>query len=118
MSGNGHDVAHPGEQHVSADDELPRVLVIEIDPPITWSNGKTYTELRLEEPTGQMIVRAEQELANGANFAALRKYQFALVSNAADVPRGVIEQMRISQIQKAADFLSAFMPGGRPIGGI
>lgn len=101
----------PGDGSADASDELPRFLVIEIDPPIEW-NGKTYAEMRLEEPTGQMIAKSEQELANGANFAALRAYQFALVSNCSGVPRQAIEKMRISQIQKAADFLSSFMPGG------
>jgi Phage tail assembly chaperone proteins, E, or 41 or 14 len=109
MSGNGL-MTEPG-QHAAGDDDFPRSLVIEIDPPIDW-NGKTYGELRLEEPTGQMIQKAEQELSNGANFAALRNYQFSLVSNCSGVPRQVIMQMRITQIQQAADFLSRFMPGG------
>jgi hypothetical protein len=96
--------------------DLPRVLDIEIDPPIEW-NGNTYSVLHLEEPTGKMVVKAEQELANGANFSALRNYQFALVSNCSNTPRAVVEQMRISQIQEAASFLSSFMPGGLGTGG-
>jgi Phage tail assembly chaperone proteins, E, or 41 or 14 len=116
MTGNLNGGLHPGIDP-PADDDLPKFLVIEIDPPVEW-NGKTYSELRLEEPTGKMIVKSEQELANGANFASLRNYQFALVSNCSGVPRQAIELMRITQIQKAADFLSAFMPGGRQIGAI
>ena len=100
-----------GRDGDDADDDLPRILDIEIDPPIEW-NGKTYSTLHLEEPTGRMIEKAEQELSGGANFAALRKYQFALVSNASHTPRAVVEKMRISQIQQAADFLGSFMPGG------
>lgn len=114
LNGNG---LHPGMDDPPTDDDLPKFLVIEIDPPVEW-NGRTFSEMRLEEPTGQMIVKSEQELANGANFASLRNYQFALVSNCSGIPRQAIEKMRISQIQKAADFLSAFMPGGRPIGAI
>ena len=105
----------PGMVEPARDDELPQVLTIEIDPPVEW-NGKTYSELRLEEPIGRMIQKAEQELSSGASFAALRNYQFSLVSNCSGVPRAVIEQMRISQIQKAADFLARFMPGGLGIG--
>lgn len=115
LNGNG---LHPGvDGSTGDDDDLPRFLVFDIDPPIEW-NGKTYSEMRLEEPTGQMIVKSEQELANGANFAALRNYQFALVSNCSGIPRQAIEKMRISQIQKAADFLSSFMPGGLRTGAI
>jgi hypothetical protein len=106
----------PGEGAAPAlPDDLPRVLDIEVDPPVEW-NGNTYATLHLEEPTGQMIVKSEQELAQGANFAALRKYQFALVSNASGVPRQAIEKMRISQIQQAFDFLSRFMPSGPATG--
>ena len=117
MSGliNGNGIT-PGRTEISPDDDLPRFLVITIDPPVEW-NGKTYDELRLEEPTGKMIQKAEQELSNGANFAALRNYQFSLVSNASGVPRQAVEMMRISQIQKAADFLASFMPGGLGTGG-
>ena len=100
----------------AGDDDVPRVLVIDIDPPIEFSNGKTYDTLRLEEPTGQAVQKAEQELKDGANWASLRAYQFALISNATGVPRGVIERMRISQIIQAADFLQTFLPGGRLIG--
>lgn len=101
----------PGADFKRRNPDLPLVLDLDIDPPVEW-NGRTFTTLHLEEPTGQMIVKSEQELANGANFAALRRYQFALVSNASGIPRQAIELMRISQIQEAADFLSSFLPGG------
>lgn len=113
LNGNG---IRPGMVEPTRNDELPQILVIEIDPPIEW-NGKTFAELRVEEPSGKAVRKAEQELAQGANFASLRSYQFALVSNATGVPVAVIEQMRISQIQQAADFLGRFMPGGLGTGG-
>jgi hypothetical protein len=98
-----------------ADDDTPRSLDIELDPPIEF-NGKTYSTLHLEEPTGRMIERAESELATTANIHTLRKYQFAIVSLASGVPRGAIEQMRISQIEDAALFLARFTGGGRATG--
>ena len=116
MSGNGLAQQEPGA--AAADDDLPRTLVIELDPPITWSNDKTYTELRLEEPTGQQVIKAEQELMPPINYVKLRMYQFVLISLVADVPRGVVEKMRITQITKATDFLSAYMPGGLSTGAI
>jgi Phage tail assembly chaperone proteins, E, or 41 or 14 len=105
---NGHDTR-------SLDDDRPLTMDLEIDPPVEWNN-KTYTSLHLEEPTGEMVERAEQELAGNVSVHALRKYQIALVSHGAGVPRQVIQRMRISQIKKAADFLSVFMGGGPATG--
>lgn len=114
-----------GADETRADDGTPRILDLELDPPVEF-NGKTYTVLHFEEPLAGNVKRAEQELANGASFAALRAYQFALVartaqvpdSDAMGVPGGVIEKMRISEVDRVFDFLSVFLPGGPGIGGI
>jgi hypothetical protein len=92
-----------------------RIKDIEIDPPIEV-NGKTYDVLHLEEPTAQMIERAEQELSGAMSVHALRKYQISLVSLGSKTPRAVVERMRISQVKEAADFLSSFIGGGPAIG--
>jgi hypothetical protein len=97
------------------DDDLPRFLDIEIDPPIEW-NGKTYSVLHLEEPTGQQIERAEAELAVSVNVHTLRKYQLAVISQASGMPRQAVEKMRISQIKQAADFLTSFTSSGPETG--
>jgi hypothetical protein len=99
------------------DDEFPRVLDIEIDPPVEFG-GKTYTTLHFEEPTGDQIERAEAELAGSMSVLALRKYQHALVALCAGVPAAVVKKMRVSQIREASDFLSRYIGGGPPIGGI
>lgn len=110
---------HPGMAAPAPNggDDLPRFLVIEIDPPVEW-NGNTYAELRLEEPSGEMIRKSEQVLVPPITYVTLRDHQFALVSNCSGVPVQAIVKMRISQIQKAADFLAGFMPGGLPTGAI
>lgn len=105
---NGHDVA-------LGEDAFPRTLDIEIDPPLEV-NGKTYSSLRLEEPTARMVERAESELGGTMTVHTLRKYQIALVSQGSGTPRAVIEQMRISQVRQAADFLSSFIGVGLPTG--
>lgn len=107
----------PGLGLNGSGDDMPRVLVIDLDPPIEW-NGNTYEVMRVEEPNGRMVLKAESELQNGANFLTLRNYQFALVSNASGIPRQAIELMRISDITKASDFLASFMPGGLRTGAI
>jgi hypothetical protein len=105
---------NPG-QGVDRNDEPPRTLTIYIDPPVE-DNGKSYTELRLEEPTARMIERAEAELAGNMSVHSLRKYQIALVSQGAQVPRSVVDKMRISQVREAADFLATFIGGGPETG--
>jgi hypothetical protein len=109
-------LAANGEASAEPDlDDLPRTLDIELDPPVE-DNGKTYSTLHLEEPTGLMVERAEAELAGAMSVHALRKYQISLVSHGAGVPRSVVNKMRISQIREAADFLSRFIGGGPPTG--
>jgi len=95
--------------------EFPRTLDLEIEPPLDV-NGKTYSTLHLEEPTARMVERAESELGGNMTVHTLRKYQIALVSHGAAVPRAVIEQMRISQVRQAADFLSSFIGDGPATG--
>jgi hypothetical protein len=98
------------------DDDLPRFLDIAIDPPIDFSNGKRYEVMHLEEPNGEMIERAEAELAVSVNVHTLRKYQIALVSHASGIPSGAVRRMRISQIKEAADFLTSFTSSGPETG--
>jgi hypothetical protein len=106
---NGHDAGELCE------DAFPRTLDIEIDPPLEV-NGKTYNSLHLEEPTARMVERAESELGAAMTVHSLRKYQIALVSQGSGAPRAVIEQMRISQVREAADFLSSFIGAGQATG--
>jgi signal recognition particle subunit SEC65 len=104
----------PGAERDGADpsDDNARTLTIYLDPPIDGSNGRTYTELLLEEPTAKMVERAEAELGGNMSVHALRKYQIALVSQGSKTPRDVVEKMRISQVKEAADFLGLFIAGG------
>jgi hypothetical protein len=96
--------------------EPPRTKEIELYEPIIGSNNQRYDTLHLEEPTANMVERAEQELSGNMSVHALRKYQIALVSQGAKVPRDVVAKMRISQVKEAADFLSSFIGGGPAIG--
>jgi hypothetical protein len=95
--------------------EEPRTLDIDLVDPIEVA-GRTYTSLHLEEPTAQMVERAESELANNMSVHTLRKFQISLVSQGAKVPRAVVERMKISQVKAAADFLSSFTGSGPPTG--
>jgi hypothetical protein len=99
----------------ASESDLPRTLELDIDPPIEW-NGKTYATMHLEEPTGHQIERAEAELAVAVNVHTLRKYQFAIISQASGMPRQAVEKMRISQIKEAADFLTSFISAGPETG--
>lgn len=112
INGNGLD---QGTTAGASSAEEIRSMDIELDPPIEF-NGKSYATVHLEEPTGKMIEKAEGELGQNPSIQASRRYQFALISLSSGIPRGAIEQMRISQINKASDFLSEFIAGGRRTG--
>ena len=115
MLGNGGDlVVDPFDMPAKTSGQ-PVSMDIEIDPPIDFNN-KTYESLHLEEPTARMVERAESELAANFNVHTLRKYQISLVCQATGTPRQVVEQMRISQLKKASDFLSSFIGSGPATG--
>ena len=48
--------------HAVHNEDLPRFLDLELDPPIEWNNN-TYERLHLEEPTAHMVERAEAVVA-------------------------------------------------------
>ena len=104
--------ALPGADRDAGATSDERTMTIYLDPPIDGSNGHTYSELHLEEPTAKMVERAEAELGGNMSVHALRKYQIALVSQGSKTPRDVVEKMRISQVKEAADFLGLFIAGG------
>ena len=94
-----------------AEDAFPRVLDIDIDPPVEFA-GKIYDTMHLREPTFQEVRLAEGDLirdATGRNTeASSRAYALTLISKISGVPRGAIDQMRISQANEAFYFLTSF----------
>jgi hypothetical protein len=103
------------QMDAEAEAVAPRVLDLELDPPITFQK-KPFAVLHLEEPTGKMMERAEQELVGGVNAYALRRFQITLVAQSAKVPREVVEAMPVGQIARAWDFLETLLPGGPATG--
>jgi hypothetical protein len=93
----------------------PTTKDIEIDPPINFLK-RDFTRLHLVEPNGLQCQKAEQELGATPTPYTLRRYQITLVAGVAKVPREVVEQMRISQIEEAADFLRDLQERGRSTG--
>jgi hypothetical protein len=108
-NGNGYSDGYPFDEHAITHD-------IVIDPPVEFSDGKTYDHLHLAEPLAGQMRQAENELKGEVNVYTLRSYQIALVSHCSGVPRGVIEKMRISQVDEASAFLQRFTRGGRATG--
>jgi hypothetical protein len=98
-----------GEQ--GTEEEAPRTMEIDIDPPITFAK-KEFTRLYLKEPTMAQQANAEKELGNQPNPYTVRRFQIALVAGVAKVPREVVEQMRVSQIEAATVFLGALSSAG------
>jgi hypothetical protein len=88
-------------------DDDPRTLDIEID--IEFQK-KRFTTLHLEEPTAKQLERAELELNSPQPTAyMMRRYQIALVSAVAKVPREVVLELKHSQLTRAFDFLSRLL---------
>ena len=89
--------------------ELPEAeLIIPLDPEIKHEGG-TITELCLHEPTAEQVRKAESFLRHGVNPLSLREYQISLVVSVTGVNRKVIEQVPVSKLVKAADYLQDFI---------
>ena len=111
MQGNGNLAAAEPDRR----DGIPRTLDLTLDPPIEW-DSKFYDTLHLVEPTGRMLLLAEGELTGDLNPQKLRKFQIALISHGANVPRQVVERMGASQIREAYNFLVRLSGGYQQIG--
>jgi hypothetical protein len=111
MQGNGNLAA----VEPVARDGIARTLDITLDPPVEW-DSKFYDVLHLREPTGRMLLLAEGELTGDLNPQKLRKFQIALISHGADVPRQVIERLPASVLREAYNFLVKLSGGYQQIG--
>jgi Phage tail assembly chaperone proteins, E, or 41 or 14 len=105
------------QMDAEAEAAAPRVLDLELDPPVMFQK-KPFAALHLEEPTGKMMERCEMELQGGVNAYSLRRAQITLIAAVAKVPREVVEAMPIGQIARAWDFLLKLLPAGQVIGAI
>lgn len=115
-TGNGTDVE--GGANGLEENQAPRTLDLVLDPPLEFANGKTYDSMHLEEPTAKMVRTAEQELTGDYGPHHQRNFQIKLVELASGIPRGAIEQMRISQLLEAYNFLRRWSGHGPAIGQI
>lgn len=107
-NGNGADLS--GEFK-----EPPPPATLELEVDVTF-HAQHITVLRLKEPTGKQMRRAEQELVSGPNAHTLRMFQMRLIAEVANVPFEVIDQVPVSKLNQAMDFLSLIMDAGRETG--
>jgi hypothetical protein len=99
--GNGHDVSKP--------------IDMRIDPPVD-----DITSLHLREPTFQDVRIAEAQIVRDAygriTDASSRDHQAVLLSRVCNVTRQQLDKMRISEVNRAYDFLMTFKDAGPAIG--
>jgi hypothetical protein len=101
---------------------IPRELIIPIDPPINEGppGHRVISQLVLREPKEAEVRRADQHTekypAYQVPMRALRVKELYLVSYVSGVPVPVIEQLGISRIVLAIDYLNRFLVSGRQTG--
>lgn len=95
-------------------DDLPEELVIPIGEVI--HNNHKWTELRLSEPSAKTINDAMAVLkldANGnAAPATMQPFFMKLISSHTGLPISVVEQLKISVVNKAGNYLANFSGRG------
>lgn len=89
---------------------IPDELLIPFDPPIVF-NGKSVDSILLHEPTVGQVEQADK-IANGnLNISNMRAYQQALIMAVSGQPKQIVGQMKISDVNKAFDWLMGFIQG-------
>ena len=112
-AGNGHAGQIP-------EDAFPKTCsTSNIDPPL--ANGdQLFTVLHIEEPTFKMIRLAENELlavpGGAQTVQSVRAYHMAALSLVSKIPRQALEDIRISQFDRAIAFLAPYLIGGPATG--
>jgi hypothetical protein len=91
-------------------------LVIELVTAIESKGGGPVTEVRLHEPSANQVRQAESRLRNGVNPEAVRLYQLDLIEKASGLNRAVVDQLPITVIVQAADYLQGFITPTRKTG--
>jgi hypothetical protein len=105
----------PDEDELLAEGEAPEARSLEIDPPIKFA-GQEYYELDLREPLGAEIRNARLLMGTAATLFESRRSQMHLVTTVSGLPAPVVEQLRITTLNKAGRILGDFTKAGRATG--
>lgn len=87
---------------------LEPTFVIDLVPPLTV-DGATIEQLKLHEPNGLQVRQAELLMAQSVNVATQRAAHIKLVAAVSGVPQAGIGALPISILNRAADYLQAFV---------
>ncbi|WP_428492164.1 phage tail assembly protein [Rhodopila sp.] len=97
-----------------SDNFPPPTLTIELAKPVNF-DGREYVQLILREPTAKEVLSALEHIRNGQNGHSVRNMEMHLVAKAAGVPLPVIEQIPISALFRAMEYISTFLAGSPTI---
>jgi hypothetical protein len=100
---------------MSGASELPPSFTLELISPVKF-DGRDYPQLILQEPTVKQVLRADEQLRNGATVAAMRNREIHLVALVSGLPVPVIEQIRISDLNRSMAYLNPFLQLGLATG--
>ena len=96
--------------------ETPRTKDIEVD--VTY-HSQRITSLHLKEPTAKQQWMAEKELSTRIELAPphqVRRFMMVLIGGVANVPQEVIEQLPVTKLEEAFDFLVSLRDTGQATG--
>jgi hypothetical protein len=96
-------------------EEAPRVKEMEVD---LAYHAQRITRLTLREPTAGQFEKAllETRGPQGGDTYSNQRFKTTLVAGVCKLPREVIEQLPVTQLEEAASFLLALLNRGQPIG--
>jgi hypothetical protein len=100
---------------MSGASELPPSFTLELISPVKF-DGRDYPQLILQEPTVKQVLRADEQLRNGATVSAMRNREIHLVALVSGLPVPVIEQIRISDLNRSMAYLNPFLQLGLATG--
>jgi Phage tail assembly chaperone proteins, E, or 41 or 14 len=96
--------------------EPPRTKDLEVD---VMFKAQHITSLHLKEPTAKQQWMAERELSTRIEQAPphqVRKFMMVLIGGVANVPQEVIDQLPVTKLEEAFDFLLSLRDTGPATG--
>jgi hypothetical protein len=105
----------PDEDEFLAESEDPVAQTLPIEPPIKFA-GVEYYELDVREPLGSEIRNARLLMGSAGSLFDNRRALMHLITTVSGLPAPVIEQLRVTTLQKAGRILGDFTKAGRATG--
>ncbi|WP_308721019.1 phage tail assembly protein [Komagataeibacter xylinus] len=98
----------PASTEPDGEDDGEKVLVIDLDPPLTVKKAGTFTELSLHEPNVYQTLCAAQAMGRQMTPESVYNSQIGLVARISGMPEIAVIELPSTVLDRAVEFLTDF----------